>query len=108
MQNFLRAYACKKLVRTANYGFASKWSGGEAVWIPGRKGGGRRGVIGAAVAACRADLCRVVSSSCIPAASRRRAKIVPQAQFSRGTELRKHRFSGRLTPVPPERSRRNA
>ena len=45
MQNFLRAYACKKLVRTANYGFASKWSGGEAVWIPGRKGGGRRGVI---------------------------------------------------------------
>ena len=27
MQNFLRAYACKKLVRTANYGFASKWSG---------------------------------------------------------------------------------
>ena len=43
MQNFLRAYACKKLVRTANYGFASKWSGGEAVWIPGRKGGGRRG-----------------------------------------------------------------
>ena len=49
MQNFLRAYACKKLVRTANYGFASKWSGGgEAVWIPGRKGGGRRGVIGAA------------------------------------------------------------
>ena len=28
MQNFLRAYACKKLVRTENYGFASKWSGG--------------------------------------------------------------------------------
>ena len=61
-----------------------------------------------AAAACWADLCRVVSSSCIPAAPRRRAKIVPPAQFSRGTELRKHRFSGRLTPVPPERSRRNA
>ena len=43
MQNFLRAYACKKLVRTANYGFASKWSGGGGGLDTRTKGWGEAG-----------------------------------------------------------------